>query len=193
MDTRALSSGSPCIHVRREPFEHGLIPIKSFAHAEGVDTLRRIRQELSAAAVPSPAAHALNAPSNQGPRVTAEAIAACLGISHSHASLLLDTLASVLPDQGADVATDAHFDVDPLALAPVSQIPFVGANVDSLIVLLFLQNYRRSTARPQLTSSAMADVWPAAPSPFDNYAFSATSPISQVTMTEWYKRVENWS
>ena len=186
MDTRAPNSGNPWIHVRREPFEHGLIPIKSFAHAEGVDTLRRIRHELSAAAASSPAAHALNATFNQEPRVTGEAIAACLGISQSHASLLLDTLASVLPDLGTDVATDAHFDVDPLAVAPVSQVQSVGANVDSLVVLLFLQNYRRSTARPHLTSSAMADVWPAAPSPFDNFALSATSPISQVRATGLY-------
>lgn len=79
-------------------------------------------------------------------------IAAALEITESHAHLVLDTLASVLNETGGVV--------DDLATTPVTEIDSVGADVDDLIIFLYVQTYRRVPSRPHRGAADVADVWP---------------------------------
>ncbi|CAN1278218.1 TBCC domain-containing protein 1 [Linum perenne] len=67
------------IHPRREPFEHGLLPIPKLIFQDPMQTLGQLRQKLSSK-----------------PRVDVAGLADALQISTDHARLVLDTLASVL-------------------------------------------------------------------------------------------------
>ncbi|WOK98122.1 TBCC domain-containing protein 1-like isoform X2 [Canna indica] len=85
------------LRPRREPFEHGLLPIPKLIFSDGTLTLASIRDKLLGRSVPSP--H----------RVDAPALSDALQISLDHACLVLDTLAAVLPsDPDPDGATDVH-------------------------------------------------------------------------------------
>ncbi|XP_042472126.1 TBCC domain-containing protein 1-like [Zingiber officinale] len=86
----------PLLRPRREPFEHGLLPIPKLILSDGTLTLGPLADKLLRRSVPSP--H----------RVDAPALAEALQISLEHAGLAFDTLASVLhsdpaPDGTADV------------------------------------------------------------------------------------------
>eukprot|EP00271_Cylindrocystis_brebissonii_P008808 TRINITY_DN23304_c0_g1_i1.p1 TRINITY_DN23304_c0_g1~~TRINITY_DN23304_c0_g1_i1.p1 ORF type:complete len:691 (-),score=144.94 TRINITY_DN23304_c0_g1_i1:1150-3222(-) len=165
-------AGSPWLRVRREPFEFGVLPFPSIVHSENLTFLQTVRTQLEALAAPSPSADSLCSAavpsgirSAGGNRVGSAALAGSLGLSESHSQLLLDTLASVLPDDAGEV--------DPLAIASVQEVPSIGADIDHVILFLYLQMYRRAAHRTPI-SPALADVWPAAPSPFD--AYTALSP-----------------
>jgi len=155
----AGSSGSG-LHVRREPFEFGLLPLSSLYHkfVDGVPAFIKLKARLQQ----QPGASA------SGPRVQAAAIAESLSISPTHAQLLLDTLACVLPEDGPDA--------DPLATTTAGEVESVGADVDILVLFLFVQLYRRLPFRPHRDPASVADVWPQ-PSPFDNIASSPSSPL----------------
>ncbi|XP_059646361.1 uncharacterized protein LOC132292625 isoform X1 [Cornus florida] len=144
------------IHPRREPFEHGLIPIQKLIFTDGTQTLASIKDQLVQRSTQSPT-H----------RVDLLAISETLQISLDHARLFLDALASVL-----------HSDSDPLVTAKPSEIDTVGVDVCDLILFLYVQSYKRLLPRAHKDAASVADVWPST-SAFDGY-LSALSPLQLV-------------
>jgi TBCC domain-containing protein 1 len=179
----------PWLHVRRELFEYGILPYPSLMHNDVVSGLRNLRDRLLQFQQASPiSTWSLNNNSSSGikngesdavlnveeshtgrqKRVATAAIAASLELSEAHAHLVLDTLASILPDEGEE-------GVDRLARTPVKEIDSVGADVDDVLLYLYVQSYRRVPSRPHRDAAAVADVWPStsaidrllpSPSPF---------------------------
>lgn len=141
------------IHPRREPFEHGLLPISKLIFSDGNQTLTSIKEKLLHLSASSPT-H----------RVDSIAISETLQISLDHARIILDTLASVL-----------HCDSDPLLTADSSEVDSVGADVYHLLLFLYIQSYKRLLPRTHKDSPAVADVWPST-SAFDGY-LSVLSPL----------------
>ncbi|CAM6000826.1 unnamed protein product [Sphagnum balticum] len=158
----------PWLHVRREPFEYGILPLPSLLHNDVVVGLRTLRDKLLQQALPISTCG--------GKRVATAAIAASLELSEAHAHLVLDSLASVLPEEGENV--------DPLAATPVTEIDSVGADVDDLLLYLYIQNYRRVPSRPHRDAAAVADVWPST-SAIDGFLPS----ISPLQVTSIAKRL----
>lgn len=152
------------LHVRREPFEFGLLPLSSLYHkfVDGVPAFISLRARLHQKA--------------QSSRVPAAAVSECLSISQTHAHLLLDTLACVLPEDSTDA--------DPLATTTAGDSDSVGADVDVLVLFLFVQLYRRLPFRPHRDPASVADVWPQ-PSPFDAVATSPSSPLQVPARFTW--------
>lgn len=150
----------PWLHVRREPFEYGLLPIPSLMHSDVVTGLRTLRGKLLQQAPPistwslnNNAKSAFNTASPGGrKRVATAGIAASLDLNEADAHLVLDTLASVLNDEGEAV--------DPLACTPVTEIDSIGADVDDLLLFLYIQTFRKVPSRPHRDAAAVADVWP---------------------------------
>ncbi|XP_022158963.1 TBCC domain-containing protein 1-like [Momordica charantia] len=141
------------IRPRREPFEHGLLPIPKLVFSDPIQTLIPLKQKL----VDASPTH----------RVNSAAISESLQISIDHARLVLDTLASVL-----------HSDSDPLVNATPDEIDSVGVDVLDLVLFLYIQSYKRLLPRSHKDSAAVADVWPST-SAFDGY-LSALSPLQLV-------------
>ncbi|XP_059595251.1 uncharacterized protein LOC100246888 isoform X1 [Vitis vinifera] len=160
IEASTSSSSSPresvFIHPRREPFEHGLLPIPKLIFTDPNATLAPLRDKLVAAAADHPTR-----------RVDSKALSDALQISLDHARLVVDTLTSVL-----------HDDADPLVRAKSSEIDAVGADVYDLILFLYIQSYKRLLPRTHKDSAAVADVWPST-SAFDGY-LSALSPLQLV-------------
>ncbi|KAG0626983.1 hypothetical protein M758_2G165400 [Ceratodon purpureus] len=157
--TTEVAREPPWLHVRREAFEYGLLPLPSLVHSDVLSGLRNLRVKLLQQALPISAwslskANASNTGSGLGgkKRVATAGIAAALEISESHAHLVLDTLASVLDEAGGTA--------DCLATAPVTEIDSVGADVDDLLILLYIQSYRRVPSRPHRDAADVADAWP---------------------------------
>ncbi|XP_059668489.1 uncharacterized protein LOC132313638 isoform X1 [Cornus florida] len=142
------------IHPRREPFEHGLIPIPKLIFTDGTQTLAPLKDRLVHQSAPT---H----------RVNSLAVSEALQISPDHARLVLDTLASIL-----------HSDSDPLVTAKPSEIDSVGVDVNDLILFLYTQSYKRLLPKGHKDSAAVADVWPTT-SAFDGF-LSALSPLQLV-------------
>ncbi|KAL5154949.1 TBCC domain-containing protein 1 [Glycine soja] len=138
------------VHPRREPFEHGLLPIPRLIFSDPAQTLIPLKQKL------------LELSSNQ--RVDLAAISESLQISIEHARLVLDTLASIL-----------HSDSEPLVVANLVEIDSVGVDVHDLVLFLYIQSYKRLLPRTHKDSAAVTDVWPST-SAFDGY-LSALSPL----------------
>ncbi|URD93614.1 Tubulin binding cofactor C [Musa troglodytarum] len=95
----ATSGRSPqlLLRPRREPFEHGLLPIPKLIFSDGTQTLAALADKLLHRSISSP--HRADAP----------ALTDALQISLDHARLTLDTLASVLPfEPDPDGAADVH-------------------------------------------------------------------------------------
>lgn len=161
------SSGGPAaprdpttvIHPRREPFEHGLLPIPRLIFSDPTQTLISLKQKL------------LESSSNH--RVGSAAIAESLQISVEHARLVLDTLASVL-----------HSDAEPLVAAGLGETDSVGVDVHDLILFLYIQSYKRLLPRTHKDSAAVADVWPST-SAFDGY-LSALSPLQVISLFSFF-------
>lgn len=150
----------PWLHVRREAFEFGLLPLPSLVHSDVVTGLRNLRVKLLQQAPPI-STWSLNISSNAshtGPasggrkRVATAGIAVALEISECDAHLVLNTLASVLNEVGG--ASDY------LATTSVTEIDSVGADVDDLLIFLYIQTYRRVPSRPHRGAADVADVWP---------------------------------
>ncbi|KAL8463939.1 hypothetical protein ACS0TY_033758 [Phlomoides rotata] len=142
------------LHPRREPFEHGLLPIPKLIFSDGAQTLSHLKSTLLS--------------SNSNSRVSTEALAGVLQIPVEHSRLLIETLSSVL-----------HDDSDPLvkARAP-GEIDEIGVNVFDLLVYLYIQNYKRLLPKGHKDAAAVADVWPST-SAFDGF-LSALSPLQLV-------------
>ncbi|XP_014495733.1 TBCC domain-containing protein 1 [Vigna radiata var. radiata] len=144
---------STVIHPRREPFEHGLLPIPRLIFSDPAQTLIPLKRKL------------LELSSNH--RVGSAAISEALQISVEHARLVLDTLASILPS-----------DSEPLVAAKLGEADSVGVDVHDLVLFLYIQSYKRLLPRTHKDSAAVADVWPST-SAFDGY-LSALSPLQLV-------------
>nr|GMD90561.1 TBCC domain-containing protein 1-like [Ipomoea batatas] len=153
--TPSASSSPIYIRPRREPFEHGLLPIPKLIFTDGTQTLGPIKDKLLSLASPSDR------------RVQSQHISDVLQISPQHAHLLLDTVAAVLQS-----------DDDPIVTATPSEIESVGVNVFDLVVFLYIQSYKRLFPRGYKDSAAVADVWPST-SAFDGF-LSALSPMQLV-------------
>ncbi|XP_004493562.1 uncharacterized protein [Cicer arietinum] len=82
------------IHPRREPFEHGLLPIPRLIFSDPAQTLISLKHKL------------IESSSNN--RVDSVAISDSLQISVEQAKLVLDTLASVLPHESDSDTVDVH-------------------------------------------------------------------------------------
>ncbi|KAK9290641.1 hypothetical protein L1049_008814 [Liquidambar formosana] len=158
IDPSTSSSSSPpppttFLHPRREPFEHGLLPIPKLIFSDGATTLSSLKHKLTD-----------RCPTH---RVDSLAVSEIFQISTDHARLVLDTLASVL-----------HSDSDPLVKARPGEIDSVGVDVHDLILFLYIQSYKRLLPRSHKDSASVADVWPST-SAFDGY-LSALSPLQLV-------------
>ncbi|KAL9361541.1 hypothetical protein Peur_044326 [Populus x canadensis] len=141
---------SSLIHPRREPFEHGLLPIPKLIFPDPTPTLIQLKQQLST-----------------HNRVNSSLLAESLQISTDHARLILDTLASVL-----------HSDSDPLVKARPDEVDSAGADLRDLILFLYIQSYKKLLPRTHKDAASVADVWPST-SAFDGY-LSALSPLQLV-------------
>ncbi|GMI70991.1 hypothetical protein like AT3G57890 [Hibiscus trionum] len=82
------ASPTTLLHPRREPFEHGLLPIQKLMFADPVQALSPLKRKFA---------------SSSTRRVDSAALADALQISSDHACLVLDTLASVLHSDSGDV------------------------------------------------------------------------------------------
>ncbi|XP_077215073.1 uncharacterized protein LOC143849774 [Tasmannia lanceolata] len=144
------SSKEPLLlHARREPFEYGLLPIPKLIFSDATSTLIPLKQKLLQ-----------KSSSSQSSRINASTISETLQISIETAHLILETLSSVLPS-----------DSDP-------EIDSVGANINDLILFLYIQSYKRLLPKTHKDSAAVADVWPST-SAFDG-CLSALSPLQFV-------------
>ncbi|XP_027068061.1 uncharacterized protein [Coffea arabica] len=157
--TPIASSPQIYIHPRREPFEHGLLPIPKLIFSDGTQSLASIKDKLLSLSSSSS--------SESTHRVNSAAIAETLQISPDHARLVLDTISSVL-----------HNDTDPLVNAKPSEIDDVGIGVFDLVVFLYVQSYKRLLPKGHRDSAAVADVWPST-SAFDGF-LSALTPLQLV-------------
>ncbi|KAH9325971.1 hypothetical protein KI387_006149, partial [Taxus chinensis] len=88
----------------------------------------------------------------------------------THARVVLNTLASLLTDRGGDV--------DPLVRASCADVDSVGADVDDLILFLYIQTYKKLVPRPHKDAASVADVWPST-SAFDGF-LATLSPLQLV-------------
>lgn len=146
------------IHPRREPFEHGLLPIPKLIFTDPTQTLIPLKQRLVEHYSPSQ-------------RVNSAAISEALQISIEHARLVLDTIASIL-----------HSEADPLVRAKHDgEVDSVGVDVHDLVLFLYIQSYKRLLPRTHKDAAAVADVWPST-SAFDGY-LSALSPLQVIALT----------
>ncbi|XP_052174989.1 uncharacterized protein LOC127789927 isoform X2 [Diospyros lotus] len=150
------SNTASYVHPRREPFEHGLIPIPKLIFSDGTQTLIPLRDKLIERSKQSSTA-----------RLDSSVISEILQISPDHGRLVLDTLATVL-----------HSDSDPLVSAKPSEVDSVGVDVYDLVLFLYIQSYKRLLPRTHKDAAAVADVWPST-SAFDGY-LSALSPLQLV-------------
>lgn len=140
------------IHPRREPFEHGLVPIPKLIFTDAFQTLAAHKVKLISLA------------NESNHRVNSAAIAETLQISPENARLVIEIIASVL-----------HSESDPLVNAKPSEIESVGVDVYDLILFLYIQSYKRLLPRGHRDSPAVTDVWPST-SAFDGF-LSALSPL----------------
>ncbi|KAL4304807.1 hypothetical protein AHAS_Ahas16G0015200 [Arachis hypogaea] len=118
------------LHPRREPFEHGLLPIPKLIFSDPAQTLISLKQKLLEL--------------SSGGKVDPAAISESLQISLDHARLVLDTLSSVLPSSEPELPT-----------AEVSAV-----DLHDLLLFLYIQSYKRLLPRTHKDSVAVADVWP---------------------------------
>jgi TBCC domain-containing protein 1 len=89
------SPSTTVIHPRREPFEHGLLPIPKLIFSDPTQTLISFKHKL------------LQSSSNN--RVDSAAVSDSLQISVEQARLVLDTIASILPyDDSESDTVDVH-------------------------------------------------------------------------------------
>ncbi|KVH94712.1 CARP motif-containing protein [Cynara cardunculus var. scolymus] len=142
------------IHPRREPFEHGLIPLQKLIFTDATQTLTSLRDKL----LQHPVA------SNYPHRIDSAVFSETLQISLEHARLVFDIIASVHPS-----------DSDPLVTAKPDEVDSVGVNVYDLIIFLYIQSYKRLLPKGHKDSAAVADVWPST-SAFDGF-LSALTPL----------------
>ncbi|KAG8503978.1 hypothetical protein CXB51_002324 [Gossypium anomalum] len=154
-DPNPIISPITLLHPRREPFEHGLLPIQKLIFTDPLQALIPLKQKLASSS------------SSSTHRVNSDALADALQISSEHARLILDTLASVL-----------HSELDPLVNAHPDDVDSVGSDLRDLILFLYIQSYKRLLPRSHKDSAAVADVWPST-SAFDGY-LSALSPLQLV-------------
>ena len=148
-DPNPNPSPTTLLHPRREPFEHGLLPIQKLIFTDPVQALTPLKQKIA---------------SSSTHRVDSAALAEAFQISSDHARLVIDTLASVL-----------HSESDPLVTARPDDVDSVGADLRDLTLFLYIQSYKRLLPRSHKDSAAVADVWPST-SAFDGY-LSALSPL----------------
>ncbi|KAB2097984.1 hypothetical protein ERO13_A01G194500v2 [Gossypium hirsutum] len=154
-DPNPIISPITLLHPRREPFEHGLLPIQKLIFTDPLQALIPLKQKLASSS------------SSSTHRVNSDALADALQISSEHARLILDTLASVL-----------HSEPDRLVNAHPDDVDSVGSDLSDLILFLYIQSYKRLLPRSHKDSAAVADVWPST-SAFDGY-LSALSPLQLV-------------
>ncbi|XP_042048370.1 TBCC domain-containing protein 1-like [Salvia splendens] len=142
------------LHPRREPFEHGLLPIPQLIFTDCLQSLSLIKSNILS--------------STPNHRVNSETLARVLQIPPDHSRLLIETISVVL-----------HDDSDPLLKATTPQeIDEAGVNVFDLLLFLYLQNYKRLLPKGHKDSAAVADVWPST-SAFDGF-LSVLSPLQLV-------------
>ncbi|XP_052173160.1 uncharacterized protein LOC127788647 [Diospyros lotus] len=151
-----VASTTSYMHPRREPFEHGLIPIPKLVFTDGAQTLSPLRDKFIERSKQSPTC-----------RVDSLALSEILQISPDHSRLVLDTISAVL-----------HSDSDPLVVAEPSEVENVGVDACDLVLFLYIQSYKRLLPRTHKDAASVADVWPST-SAFDGY-LSALSPLQLV-------------
>ncbi|KAL8225302.1 hypothetical protein R6Q57_017859 [Mikania cordata] len=143
------------LHPRREPFEHGLIPLQKLIFTDATQTLTSLRDKL----LQHPVAE------HRQLRIDSEVFSETLQISPEHARLVFEIIASVHPSVS-----------DPIVTAKPDEFDSVGVNVYDLIIFLYIQSYKRLLPKGgHRDSAAIADVWPSN-SAFDGF-LSALTPL----------------
>lgn len=175
------------LHLRREPFEYGLLPLPNLMFTDGTATLKGVREKLlqnSFTYTVNNNNHSSNNDDNNNDnngevsrsfsrRVNATGIAESLQLSEDHARVVIDTLASVLPEHGQGGGA-----VDPLIHASYVDVDSIGADVSDLILFLFIQTYKKLVPRTHKDAASVADVWPST-SAFDGI-FATLSPLQLI-------------
>lgn len=142
-----LPSPTIVLHPRREPFEHGLLPIPKLIFTDGTLTLTSIKQKLlNTATKPS--------------QITSSVLAEVVDIPIDQAVLVIDTLVSVLPQ---------------LSPQPTDEDEEGVVDVNDLMLFLYIQSYKRLLTRTHKDSATVTDVWPST-SVFDG-VLSTLSPL----------------
>eukprot|EP01018_Ginkgo_biloba_P018415 Gb_01920 [translate_table: standard] len=166
------------LHLRREPFEYGLLPLRHLMFADGTSTLKALREKLVQHSflysvnnnVDGSSSIDVEDSGSLKRRVNTSGIAESLQLPEDHARVILDTLASVLPDYGRGT--------DPLVCCPCADVDSVGADIDDLILFLYIQTYKKLAPRPHKDAASVADVWPSN-SAFDGF-LATLSPLQLV-------------
>ncbi|XP_076905226.1 uncharacterized protein LOC143560919 [Bidens hawaiensis] len=140
------------LRPRREPFEHGLIPLQKLIFTDATQTLASLRHKL------------LNHPLSDNHRIDSNVLSETLQISQEHARLVFEIIAAV-----------HHSASDPIVNAKADEVDAVGVNVYDLVIFLYIQSYKRLLPRGHKDSPAIADVWPSN-SAFDGF-LSALTPL----------------
>ncbi|KAJ3679031.1 hypothetical protein LUZ60_017042 [Juncus effusus] len=135
---------APLLRPRRELFDHGLIPIPKLSLPDPLPILSPIKSKFA------------------NHRIDAAALAESLQISNETASLILQTLASVLHYEDKELGIEGYGTAD----------------LRDVLLFLCVQGYKRLVPRANKDSPVVNDVWPHA-SAFDGY-LSALSPIQLV-------------
>lgn len=148
------------LHPRREPFEHGLLPIPKLIFSDGAHTLSQLKSAL------------LSPDSNQ--RVSSDTLSRVLQVPIEQSRLVIETISAVLHDES-----------DPLLKAGVlREIDEIGVNVYDLLIFLYIQSYKRLLPKGHRDSAAVADVWPST-SAFDGF-LSALSPLQVTNVAKFW-------
>nr|XP_043636257.1 TBCC domain-containing protein 1 [Erigeron canadensis] len=148
------------IHTRREPFEHGLIPLQKLIFTDPTLTLTSLRDKLLQHPCCHPKHHSINS----------SVFAESLQISQEHARLVFEIISSVHHHDLDLVVNDNNEANDGDNCANVN------VNVYDLVVFLYIQSYKRLLPKSgHRDSAAVADVWPST-SAFDGF-LSALTPL----------------
>eukprot|EP00899_Mesostigma_viride_P002529 jgi/Mesvir1/12277/Mv00487-RA.1 len=134
------------LHVRRNPFVYGLLPLLPLIPrlSEGVPFLRSLKDRFLTS----------TGGSRSIPRSTVSAV---LGLSDLHATVVLETLVSVLPD-GISASSSDNDGNETMAEAEIID----SVDLYALLIFLYLQNYHKPLIRPQRDAATVADHWPTA-------------------------------
>ncbi|MCO5557226.1 hypothetical protein L7F22_010786 [Adiantum nelumboides] len=150
------------LHVRREPFEYGLLPLPTLIFPDPLTALRGLRNKLQ---LEGNSILASSRDADAG--IDCAGIALALDLSEDEAQLVLETLLSVLPEpqHGSGSLTVPHSSSDGSAVV----------SFDDLVLFLYIQNYKKPPIRPHKDAASVADVWPST-SAFDGF-LATLSPL----------------
>ncbi|GER57145.1 tubulin binding cofactor C [Striga asiatica] len=168
--TPTFAAAACHLYPRREPFDHGLLPIPKLIFTDGAQTLSQLKSSLLL--------------SSSAERVDMDTLAQALQIPVEHVRLLIETISSVLRDE-----------FDPLVKAAKSTdgVDKIGVHIYDLLMFLYIQSYKRLLPKGHRDSAAVADVWPSTLA-FDGSLYEPDRPSRLLgSQAELYLGAESFS